>query len=239
LNVQKVTSGEVGFYIDEYDGNGNWVSGQYKGRENSSYVENMNFTYQPSSIMVKSASLQIYSTANSGITAFLDNVEWFQIASTAPEQTNIMPNPTFDAGLTQGWLTDDSVNIRADNTNHGSPLNAVNSISLNARTTTGNTHLFAPTLTVDAAKTYYLENYLNITGRLSGDVSFYIDEYDTTGNWVSGQYKTSISALGGRDVSFTYKPTSTGVNKARLQVIVPGGSSISAYFDNSRWTVLN
>jgi hypothetical protein len=59
LNVQSISSGSVGFYVDEYDANGNWISGQYKKAEPSAFVEEMNFSYTPSSANVKSASLQI------------------------------------------------------------------------------------------------------------------------------------------------------------------------------------
>lgn len=239
LNVQRVTAGEVGYYIDEYDANGNWVSGQFKTRETSSWVQDMNFVYRPTSIAVKTASLQIYVTANAGLVGYLDNVNWSTVgAPTVVQPTSMMPNGTFDAGIAQGWSTDDPANIVADSLNNGSPSNAANSVAITAQPGTRNTHLLSPQVNVDATKTYYLENYLNITQRTTGDIGFYIDEYDISGNWISGQYKTGVSALGPRDVSFSYTPSSASVAKAQLQVIVVTGDT-KAYFDNSRWYLMN
>src|SRR3989338_658738 len=64
LSVQSLIAGEVNFYIDEYDGNGNWISGQYKVAERTVFVEELNFTYKASSSAVKQAALQIGVTAN-------------------------------------------------------------------------------------------------------------------------------------------------------------------------------
>src|SRR6185312_8364696 len=123
-------SGEVGFYIDEYDANGNWISGQWKAAENSSFVEDMNFTYKPTSAAVSKASLQIYTKANPGITAYVDNAQMFPLSATTSTQTNLVANGTFDAGIASGWSTDDSTNIKADAANHGAPANPVNSASI-------------------------------------------------------------------------------------------------------------
>jgi len=77
LNVSSNTGGEVAYYIDEYDKNGNWISGQYRVAERSAWVEDLNFTYKPTSANVAQASLQVIVTANSGITGYLDNVQMF------------------------------------------------------------------------------------------------------------------------------------------------------------------
>ena len=235
LNVRAIKSGEIGYYIDEYDASGNWVSGQYKTRESSVYLENINFAYKPTSIRVKTASLQIYTTANSGISAYIDSFQWFPV-STMSTQVNLMPNATFDSGLNNGWKTDDTTNIKLDSANHGAPANPVNSVA--AIKTNGTAHLFAPQIAVSGTKSYYLENYLNITANNGGEVGFYIDEYDTAGNWISGQYKATVNTIGAKDVVFNYTPSSSAVAKAGLQVIFTGGNSLSAYFDNSRFWAL-
>jgi hypothetical protein len=72
-----------------------------------------------------------------------------------------------------------------------------------------------------------------------GEVGFFIDEYDSAGNWISGQYKTGVRGVSSGDVNFTYKPSSTNVASASLQVIVTANSSISAYYDDVRWYVIN
>jgi peptidoglycan/xylan/chitin deacetylase (PgdA/CDA1 family) len=235
LNVQSISSGSVGFYIDEYDSSGNWISGQYKKAEPSAFVEDMDFSYTPSSANVASASLQVVA-GGTGIIAYLDNVQWFpsSIAPTPPPaQTNLVANGTFDSGIGAGWTTDDSANITANSANNGSPNNPVNSVKLVANTT--NKHLFSPKTAVDSTKNYTLTTYLNLQTLTSGEVAFYMDEYDVNGNWISGQYKTGVSALGVRNVSFTYTPSSANVKSASLQIIVVGNSGITAYVDDVRW----
>ena len=69
----------------------------------------------------------------------------------------------------------------------------------------------------------------------SGEVGFYIDEYDNAGNWISGQYKTGVRSVGAGNVAMSYSPTSSTVAKASLQVIVMGNSGTAAYFDDASW----
>jgi hypothetical protein len=76
LSVDRISAGVVAFFVDEYDANGNWVSGQYKTQEGSVFVENINFAYIPTSSNVAQASLQIIVTGNSGIVAYIDTVQW-------------------------------------------------------------------------------------------------------------------------------------------------------------------
>jgi peptidoglycan/xylan/chitin deacetylase (PgdA/CDA1 family) len=234
LNVQSISSGSVGFYIDEYDASGNWISGQYRKAEPSAFVEDMNFSYTPTSANVATASLQVI-VGGTGITAYLDNVQWFpsgQPVVTPPAPT-LLSDATFDTGIAGGWTTDDPVDITADAGNNGSPNNPVNSVKLVA--TTSNKHLFSPKQTVDSTKQYTIKTYLNLQAITSGEVAFYMDEYDASGNWISGQYKIGVHTVGAGDVSFTYVPTSANVKSASLQVIVVGNSGITAYVDDVRW----
>jgi peptidoglycan/xylan/chitin deacetylase (PgdA/CDA1 family) len=232
LNVAAITSGEVGFYVDEFDAAGKWISGQFRKRENTRWVEAMNFDYTPTSASVASASLQIYVTGT-GITAYVDNVQMLALgAETAPAASNLVANGTFDAGIKSGWTTDSATTILADAGNHGSPANPVNSVSLTA--TTANKHLFSPQVAVTPG-TYKITGYLNVTARTSGEVGFYIDEFNAAGQWISGQYKLGVTAAGVTNPDLTYSPTTTAVAKASLQVIVPGNSGLKAYFDDVRW----
>lgn len=234
LSVQAITSGEVGFYIDEYDANGNWISGQYKTAERSVFTENLNFNYIPSSATVTRARLQV-SVGGTGISAYLDNSQWFSIANNVvPPPINLMPNSTFDAGITGGWRTDNSSAITFDSANNGSLTDPVNSIKIVSGT--NNTHLFSPKIAVVAGQTYNVGGYLNITSISSGEVAYYIDEYDINGVWISGQYKTSQNKQGAITTIFQYLPTSSNVKSASLQLIVVGNSSVNAYFDSAVWT---
>ena len=235
LNVQSISSGVVGFYLDEYDVNGNWISGQYRKTENSAFVENLNFTYKPSSANVSKARLQVIVGGN-GIVAYLDNTQWFPLGSTTA-QTNLVSNGTFDAGIADGWHTDDATNITADAGGNGSPSNPVNSIKVQA--STNNTHLFSPLVSVDPSKQYSLSTYVNLKAITGGEIGFYIDEYDANGNWISGQYKTGDHTLGIGTVNFSYTPSSASVSKASLQIIIVGNSGIVGYVDDVRWYAAN
>lgn len=232
LNVQQLTSGEVGFYVDEYDANGNWISGQYKGGERSAFVESFNLTYKPSSNLVGKASLQVIVSANSGITAYLDNSQWFPYR-TVPAATNLMPNGNFDNGIANGWTTDDSVNIVRDSANNGAPSNPLNSVKMAA--SSKNIHLFAPQLVVDSTKTYTVSSYLDLRKISGGEVGFYIDEYGANGEWISGQYKADIRAVGPANIVFKYQPGSVNVKKARLQIILVANSGVISYVDDVAW----
>jgi peptidoglycan/xylan/chitin deacetylase (PgdA/CDA1 family) len=234
LNVASISTGEVGFYVDEYNAAGQWISGQFRKRENSRWVESMNFAYTPSSTNVASASLQIWVTGT-GITAYVDNVQMLAAGAetTPPPPSNLVANGTFDAGISSGWTTDSATTIVADAANHGSPANPVNSVKLTA--TTANKHLFSPQVAVTPG-TYKIAGYLNVAARTSGEVGFYIDEDNAAGQWISGQYKLGVTAAGVTNVDLTYSPSTTAVAKASVQVIVQGNSGVQAYFDDVRWT---
>ena len=236
LNVQKLTSGEVSFYIDEYDINGNWISGQYKKGARSIFVDEINFNYKPSSVSVSKASLQVGVSANSGITAYYDNPEWFPlVAGPAPVPTaaNLLANGNFDSGITGGWTTRSPTSITADSLGNGSPSNPVNSIKATAAAT--NTYLFSPQVAVSSTTAYNVSAYVNTKQIASGEVGFYIDEYDANGNWISGQYKTGARAVSAGNVGFSYTPTSQNVKKASLQIIIVANSDIITYIDDVRF----
>ncbi len=237
LNVSRLTGGEVGFYIDEYDNDGSWLSGQYKNGERSVFVERYNFTYTPTSAAVTKARLQVIVTGNSDIQAYYDNAEWFALSATTPPPvvtpTNLVANGAFDNGISDGWTTDAAGSITKDATSQGSPANPVNSIRM--QSTNSNAHLFSPKATVDATKNYTILGYVAVQQLSSGEVGFYIDEYDANGNWVSGQYKTGVRGTSAGDVNLSYQPSSSSVKTASLQVIITANGGITAYYDDVRW----
>ncbi len=232
LNVSALTSGEVAFYVDEYNAAGAWVSGQYRKRENSRWVEALNFTYTPSSTNVAKASLQVI-VAGTGITAYLDNVELLELSgATAPPPTSLVANGTFDAGIGGGWRTDAAATIVADRAGNGAPANPVNSVKLQGSTSNG--HLFSPQVNVTPGN-YNISAYLNIRTRTAGEVGWYIDEYDANGNWISGQWKLASTTIGVSNVDLTYSPSTTNVARASVQVYVTSNSGVLAYVDDVRW----
>jgi hypothetical protein len=173
---------------------------------------------------------------NSGATGYLDEVKFLAPAGSPPPPpppTNLVANGTFDSGLASGWRTDSPTTITADNTNQGSPSNKQNAVKLIS--STQNQHLFSPLVMVSPGTTYNIAGYLDLRQITSGEVGFYIDEYDLSGNWVSGKYISGISVISAGDFNLAYTPTSTNVAQASLQIIVVGNSGIQAYVDDIRW----
>src|SRR3989344_662475 len=237
MNLTKVKTGyALGYYIDEYDSNGTWISGQYKQSVSFAWPQTAGYEYKPSSAGVAKARLQVIVPANSGIVAYLDNFQWINegVATPPPSAVNnLVANGTFDAGISGGWLTDGPANIIADGAGNGSPANPVNSVKMTA--VSGNTHLFSPKTTLNPSANYNLSTYVDIRQLTSGEVGFYVDEYDASGNWISGQYKTGVRSVGAATASFNYTPTSGSVASASLQIILQGNSGILAYVDNVVW----
>jgi peptidoglycan/xylan/chitin deacetylase (PgdA/CDA1 family) len=251
INLDKISSGSIGYYIDEMDANGNWISGQYKLSVTFPWPQTVGFEYKPSSANVKQARLQIISTANSKSHAYLDNFQWFNenpsataptpptdptpptTPPTTPTYANLMANSNFDAGIASGWTTDTPTAIVKDSASNGSPSNVVNSVKL--QSSTKNAQLFSPKIAVTSTITYSVNSYLNIKQINSGVVGFYIDEYDANGNWISGQYKTDKNAVSAGNINISYTPSSANVKQASLQVIVVANSGIVAYVDDVQW----
>jgi peptidoglycan/xylan/chitin deacetylase (PgdA/CDA1 family) len=230
-NVQSKNGGELGVYIDEYDVNGNWISGQYKQTVSAWHVNEISFAYFASSSKVVKARLQLIVTKSNGTIVYLDNVQWIETTSgPAPEPDPVMPNlmnnGKFDNGLSS-WSTDNSSNIKLE------AFNGNNAVLLNSNTVS-NSHLFSSKINVSSLKNYTISAQINVVSAVQ--LGFYIDEYDVNGNWISGQYlytkSDSVSGL----VTFSYKPSSANVYSSSLQVIVSTGNNTQAYIDNISWT---
>jgi hypothetical protein len=146
---------------------------------------------------------------------------------------NLLPNSSFNSGIGDGWRTDSPATITADSSDNGNIPDSINSVKLTSATS--NKHLFSPLVSVNSSLTYVLKNYLSVRALSTGEVAFYIDEYDANSNWISGQYKSAERSAFTESLNFSYRPTSASVKKASLQVIVTGGSGITAYLDNCQW----
>lgn len=174
------------------------------------------------------------------------NMPVTDIAHGLASGTNLLPNSGFNDGIADGWTTDATTKIVADKQStslagHGSydgtDLGPLNSIFITGSTT--DTHLFSPKVTVIPGTTYTLTNFVNVTST-SGEIDFFVDEYDANGTYVGGKYVPGVIATTAAndvqvgDVNFTYTPSSASVASARLQVIAHG-SGTRAYVDNLQW----
>ncbi len=148
--------------------------------------------------------------------------------------TNLLANSTFDNGVADGWTTDVAANVTKDTASNGSYPSPTNSLLIKSATGK-NVHLFSPKVAVDSNKTYFLKSYLNMAKRTAGQVLYYIDEYDASGNWVSGHVAKTENTVNAEQINFTYKPASINVKQASLQIAVDNGSNLQAYVDNMQW----
>ncbi len=154
--------------------------------------------------------------------------------------TNLLPNGSFVDGIAEGWTTDDAADITADSGNNGRYPEPTHSVLLKTSASGADSHLFSPKVSVAFGQTYALKNYVNLLS--GGSVNFYVDEYDASGNLLTGVDPSagiSYIAPGARgvnvaDINFTYTPSSAAVVSASLQVIVKGVGT-QAYYDGAQW----
>ncbi len=118
VNQANWKKGEYGFYVDEYDALGNWVSGRWlrgffdNDINKSNDVNEVGYLYQPTSGNVSTAMLEVYMTAGSSGKVYVDNIEMYHVftdttvtpspsASPTPVET-ASPSPTITPTVTPG-----------------------------------------------------------------------------------------------------------------------------------------
>ncbi|WP_255768200.1 FG-GAP-like repeat-containing protein [Pseudarthrobacter sulfonivorans] len=143
---------------------------------------------------------------------------------------NLMPNPTFNNGLGDGWRTDAPTAVTVDSGNNGSYPDSAKSIKLVSGGATA-VHLFSPLVPVSSTTSYLYKAFLNVAAITTGEVNFYVDEYNSAGTWISGQWKKVENARWVESMNFAYTPTSSTVASASMQVAV-SGTGVTAYVDN-------
>lgn len=150
--------------------------------------------------------------------------------------SNLVTNSSFEQTLSTGWTTDNATNVTVDTTTKGSVPNPQRSLRLVGNS--AQTHLFAQPIQVNPQTSYHLYTYLDTKQFTSGEVGFYLDEYDVNGNWISGKWLRGFSGAAAdrtvEDFSYVYKPTSAAVHTMGIQVYVDAGSTGTAYLDNVR-----
>ena len=101
---QGLRAGEVGFFIDEYDAAGNWISGKWLGGFTNQNVVDKSFVYTPTSASVKTAAIQVYMTAGAAGIVFVDNVELFAKSSITHSIGDTINRPPVDGGGSGGGV---------------------------------------------------------------------------------------------------------------------------------------
>ena len=263
-----VTTGELGFYIDEYDASDNWISGQWLGLVANNTIGFFTKFYETTSSLVSKIGIQTYFTAGATGNAYVDNISLHDLAATpsatptlipsitptatpsvtpsvtptitptatpsvTPTPTpnpNMVANNSFEqvtSGFASNW-THDTVNWVINSLSEGN--HATNSAKVSG--STNYSHLFSDLITIPSITTQYSWSQYVKTANLAGEFGFYIDEYDTAGNWISGQWKGMINTIFDGLKTFAYTPTSALVNKVRLQYYLVSNSTGDTTLDS-------
>ncbi len=251
-NTIGLTQGELGFYIDEYDRFGNWISGQWIGKVANNAVGYFTKLYKVTSNLVKKLGVQIYLTAGSNGTAYIDNVNLHNLDAATPTPTpepsgspsptptptptpipgpNMIANSSFEEEGLAHWSTDNTNYVTVDSNTNGSLPYPLNSIKFNSGNS-GNVHLFGEKIPVSYGHQYDLSIFVNANSLLAGEIGFYMDEYDVNGNWISGQWFGLVAPGQIKQYSRVYTPISAAVNQISIQTYLSSLSQGTVYADN-------
>ena len=226
LYVKQVQVGvsvtQVKTYIDQAKQNNQWLVLVFHGIADNPSSNPDDYQYSTGNLDAVAAYAKSQGLANTNVSDGL-----------VTGDTNLLAGGGFDNGLTNGWTTDNTAVVKRDTSSKGSFPGSQNSISMVAATKS--VHLFSPKVAVAADKSYVIKSYLNLQRINSGEVTYYIDEYDAAGNWISGQYKLGERNSDAGNVNLGYAPTSANVKQASLQLAVSANSGIRAYVDNAAW----
>lgn len=247
-NTGGLTAGELGFYIDEYNAAGTWISGQWLGAVVNGVTSTFNRAYKATSTLVSSIRVQTYLTGGSTGSATVDDYSLTNTSAGTPTATpsatpsvsptpapttvpgtNMVANNSFETvsnGFAANWTRDTS-DFTVDTASNGN--NGTNSLHILANTNYA--HAFSDLITVVPGTTYTWSQYVSVLAG-AGEFGFYVDEYDTAGNWISGQWKGMVSGVTSGIQSFQYTPTSANVNKVRLQYYTTPNSTFNLYVDS-------
>lgn len=239
-NVTGVTFDQVKAYVDAAIANNQWLVLTFHDIVPTKPANLQADAYSTSTALLDQIATYVKQQQDAG------KIRAVNVSDGLVRGTNLLPNGDFAHGITDGWTTDDTANITADANNNGRYPEPTHSISLksnpvaNTGSRDGESHLFSPKVNVAFGKTYILKNYVNMIS--GGSVSFYVDEYDANGTWISGKdpntsrtFNADTNSINVADTSFSYTPTSAGVASASLQVIVRHATNIQAYLDGSQW----
>lgn len=144
---------------------------------------------------------------------------------------NLLGNGSFDQGLNQGWSVDNSQRVLIDNNNNGSYPSSQNSMLITGGDNPA--HLFSKKISVSNSESEYSFSVFVNTDQISqGEAGFYIDEYNASGDWISGQWKGDVPPSKVTYFNFTYQPTSAEVSSFSLQTYVADNNTGPVYLDN-------
>lgn len=227
VNTESLSAGEFGFYVDEYDAAGNWISGKWQGQANLNRVRQYGYVYSPTSASVAKMNWQFYLTAGSTGVVYVDNASMSVL-------DNSVLNGNFE-DLENGWLLDwtGDTNYLVVNT-QGQGSNGNNSVVFPSNPPSTK-HLFSSQVPVDPTQTYFWTSYVKTTSN-GDEFGFYVDEYDAAGNWISGKWLGKVATLYDGWKQLTYTPTNGNVAKIGLQYYLLASSAMTVTLDQVSFT---
>ncbi len=151
------------------------------------------------------------------------------VAQALASKQNLLQNGSFESGFA-GWSTDNASSVTVEGGNHGSYPMPAHAVKMTGAATA--VHLFGTKVPVAYGTTYGWRTYVDGRTMNSGEVGFYVDEYDSAGTWVSGRWFGAMYSANTMDYAFRYTPSSSNVASAAVQVYATAGTQGSAYLDN-------
>ncbi len=218
---EPVTVAEVKTAIDTAIANKQWlilVFHKVKITANSNPDE-----YEYSKAKLDQIASYVKTKQNVGLIRSVKVSEGFNMGS-----TNILPNGSFSGGISQGWVADNPASVIKDISSKGVFPSSVDSIKF---TGTAQGHLYTPRVSVIPGSKYAFKAFINTLGRKGGEFGFYIDEYDSSNNWISGQYYP-VNNLVVSYFSTIYTPSSPSVAKFKIQTFFSAAVSGQIFVDN-------
>lgn len=143
---------------------------------------------------------------------------------------NLLPNGGFESNM-DGWRSDAPELVTHTTANMGSypsPRNAMQVSGLAQK----NIHAFGGMIPVSFGREYGVRLYTDSRQLESGEVGFYVDEYDAGGVWISGKWLGAIYGKNVIDKAYAYTPTSMKVTKAELQIYMTAGTNGTTFIDS-------
>ena len=144
---------------------------------------------------------------------------------------NLLENGSFNKGINQGWTVGDFDRVFIDGRNNGSYPSSRNSVTFEAGNTA--THLFSENIAIQNSNTEYSFSVFVNTDNISrGEVGFYIDEYDSNDNWISGQWVGDVPPKKVTYYNFSYRPSSSRVKSFSWQTYTGDANDGRVFLDN-------
>lgn len=232
LRVQQVQVGvsveTVKGYIDQAIASNTWLILVFHEIRDIPSTNVDDYQYATTDLAAIAAYAKLKGIGNTNVTSGLVAM---------PSNANLVSEPiTASNTVGNGWTTDVSANVAVNTQTKGNIPEPTKSVAITSNTTK-NVHLFSPNVAVNSVNEYVVKGYVNMASNQAAEMGCYVDEYDITGRWISGQYVQTLAGWYTRDISFVYIPSSVNVAQARLQLIMALGTKKIAYVDSIQWFV--